>query len=165
MNESTFKMRIKFDRDKEENWRSLNPVLLNGELVISDTPTGINIKIGNGFTSYNNLPFLLSDDRINPCELLNGLPPEKIAYEYCSKRFEQEYPILNLDIGNLVFRSEIPNTDFDKIYPVGSIYASTLDTDPYFLFHTGSWEYINKQTLYPQGSIYGLDIYLWRRTY
>ena len=160
MNESTFKMRIKFDRDKEENWIERNPVLLNGELVISDTPTGINIKIGNGFTDYRNLPFVLLTGGMGGCKSHNE-HEDSISVG----RLLSEYPILDMNISNLLFKGDIPPTDFDRIYPVGSIYASTLDTDPYFMFHTGSWEYINRQTLYPQGSIYGLDIHLWKRVY
>lgn len=160
--------KIKLAKDKEENWRIKNPVLLDGELVISDTCDGINIKIGNGFSNYNDLPFLLqgSNHVINSIqEIYRESSKDDFTYKSYSKRMESDYPILNIDLGSIVFRSEIPNTDFDKIYPVGSVYASTSDTDPYFLFHIGSWEYITKETLYPKGSIFGIDIHIWRRLY
>lgn len=50
--------RIKQKKDTDASFSQHNPVLLDGEIVIVDTgSSGIKIKIGNGVSSYNNLPF------------------------------------------------------------------------------------------------------------
>lgn len=50
--------RIKCKRDSELNWSANNPVLLNGEQVIVYLDDGsVRIKIGDGNSTYNNLPF------------------------------------------------------------------------------------------------------------
>lgn len=47
----------------------------------------------------------------------------------------------------------IGTTDiFDKIYPVGSIYISTVNTNPNTLFGIGTWSQIQNQFLVGQGS-------------
>lgn len=52
------KARISLKRDSASNWEANNPVLLDGEIAIVDTASGeIRIKIGDGGTTYNNLPF------------------------------------------------------------------------------------------------------------
>lgn len=57
MAEKQLNTRVKHKRDLEENWATNNPILLNGELVVVDTNSGLKIKIGNGFDTYNQLPF------------------------------------------------------------------------------------------------------------
>ena len=50
--------RIKQKKDTDASFSQHNPVLLDGEIVIVDTgSSGIKIKIGNGVSSYNDLPF------------------------------------------------------------------------------------------------------------
>ena len=52
-------VRIQTKRDTDLNWTELNPILLNGEIIIVDTAEGdIHLKIGNGIDTYINLPFL-----------------------------------------------------------------------------------------------------------
>ena len=59
----TFQTRVCSKRDTEANWKRLNPVLLNGEIIIVDTTTGeTRIKIGDGQKRYNDLPF--NDEKI-----------------------------------------------------------------------------------------------------
>lgn len=61
-------IRIGHIKNTNETWENLNPILLDGELVLVETVEGdIRAKIGNGKDSYNNLPFF--DERfpkINP---------------------------------------------------------------------------------------------------
>ena len=51
--------RIQFRRDTTERWRTINPILQEGELGI-DTDTG-KMKIGDGFSSWTELPYLKVD--------------------------------------------------------------------------------------------------------
>ena len=70
----TLNTRIKLRYDEYANWTSKNPVLLAGEVAIATVPSGANIqtsesttmqhlpnivmKVGDGATEYNRLPFL-----------------------------------------------------------------------------------------------------------
>ena len=54
-----FNVRVQTKRDTSSNWTSLNPVLLNGEIIIVDTAEGdVRLKIGDGTSVYTALPFL-----------------------------------------------------------------------------------------------------------
>ena len=55
--EKTFKSRIKHKLDTSANWTSKNPILLDGEIILVETDNGIRLKIGNGTSRYNSLPF------------------------------------------------------------------------------------------------------------
>lgn len=64
------KGRMKQKRDTAANWEAMNPVLLNGEIVLVDTSAGeLRAKIGDGVKKYSQLPF--SD------EVLRNLITEK----------------------------------------------------------------------------------------
>ena len=53
-----FKTRVKHKRDTDEDWTINNPVLLDGEIIIVDTDTGVTrTKIGDGVQTYTQLPF------------------------------------------------------------------------------------------------------------
>ena len=54
----TLNTRIKNKYDTEENWTTLNPVLLSGESIYSVTDGKLKSKVGDGQTTYNNLPFI-----------------------------------------------------------------------------------------------------------
>lgn len=51
-------------------------------------------------------------------------------------------------------KSEIKNSMFDSIYPIGSIYISTNNVDPSQLFGVGEWERIKDRFLLAAGSTY-----------
>lgn len=54
-----FDSRIKHKRDAEANWVANNPVLLDGEMIFVDMTNGsIYIKVGDGVSRYNSLPFV-----------------------------------------------------------------------------------------------------------
>ena len=60
MNVLEIKGKIKFRSDSAENWESENPVLLDGEFgVVTDGTETEWLKVGDGVTSWNNLPFKL----------------------------------------------------------------------------------------------------------
>ena len=53
-----FNIRVKNKRDTEANWKSKNPVLLDGEIIIVTTTSGdTRFKVGDGKKTYNQLPF------------------------------------------------------------------------------------------------------------
>lgn len=53
-----FNTRVKNKRDTEANWKSKNPVLLDGEIIIVTTTSGdTRFKVGDGKKTYNQLPF------------------------------------------------------------------------------------------------------------
>lgn len=53
-----FNTRVKNKRDTEANWKSKNPVLLDGEIIIVTTTSGdTRFKVGDGNKTYNQLPF------------------------------------------------------------------------------------------------------------
>ena len=54
----TFNTRVKWKRDTSANWTANNPILLDGEIIIIDTNAGeTRFKIGNGISTYTQLPF------------------------------------------------------------------------------------------------------------
>lgn len=55
--DKTLEVRIKHKRDTSANWTAKNPVLLYGEIIFVETDDGVKTKIGDGATTYNNLPF------------------------------------------------------------------------------------------------------------
>lgn len=52
--------KIQNRRDSEQNWKRENPKLLYGELAIVDSIDSTYLKIGNGFSTFNDLPSLLA---------------------------------------------------------------------------------------------------------
>jgi hypothetical protein len=55
----TFDTRISHKIDTEENWKTNNPILLKGELIIViDESNTVHLKIGNGTSHYLELPFI-----------------------------------------------------------------------------------------------------------
>ena len=69
MAQKNLNARISWKRDTSANWTSVNPVLLNGEIIIVDTAEGnIRFKIGDGSKTYTLFPF--EDEAIR--NLING---------------------------------------------------------------------------------------------
>ena len=56
---ATFSKRIQLRRDTATNWATENPVLLEGELGIELDSNRNRIKIGDGSTAWNSLPYFL----------------------------------------------------------------------------------------------------------
>jgi hypothetical protein len=56
---ATFSKRIQLRRDTDANWAAANPVLLEGELGIEIDASRNRIKIGDGTTAWNDLPYFL----------------------------------------------------------------------------------------------------------
>jgi hypothetical protein len=56
---ATFSKRIQLRNDTATNWASANPVLLAGEVGIETDSARNRIKIGDGTTAWNDLPYFL----------------------------------------------------------------------------------------------------------
>lgn len=58
-------IRIQNRIDTPSNWELSNPVLLSGEIGVEYSSTGYKLKIGNGATNWNNLPYISRSDSSN----------------------------------------------------------------------------------------------------
>lgn len=58
----SIKTRVKNKIATEDEWQSINPILLNGEIVFSEVDSIRKIKVGDGVTNYSSLPFI--DDHL-----------------------------------------------------------------------------------------------------
>ncbi len=56
---ATFSKSIQLRNDTATNWASANPVLLAGEVGIETDSVRNRIKIGDGTTAWNDLPYFL----------------------------------------------------------------------------------------------------------
>lgn len=86
--------------DTKTNWEKFNPVLEKGELVFEDNEGTIKQKVGDGVTSYTNLPY-------------NGLQPSDI-------KIEQDIPI------GFEYFSICPSTRSGSLPLVGNVYQREL---------------------------------------
>jgi hypothetical protein len=58
-NVKEIQVRIKQKKDTLANWETANPILLDGEMILVETPEGdMRTKVGNGVAAYNSLPFI-----------------------------------------------------------------------------------------------------------
>lgn len=65
-----FNSQIKTRKDTDANWTSANPVLLDGERILVVMTCGkVREKIGNGTSTYTQLPFV---DYLDPDSTING---------------------------------------------------------------------------------------------
>lgn len=64
--------RIQLRRAPKNDWESLNPTLAEGEPGL-ETDTGL-IKIGNGMTPWNSLPYMAGTSRVIKRSITGGIP-------------------------------------------------------------------------------------------
>ena len=72
----SFTKRIQLRRGTASNWSEENPVLLEGEVAIELANNRNRIKIGDGVTSWNTLPYFLDareEEVGDHAEFLEGL--------------------------------------------------------------------------------------------
>lgn len=63
-------VRIQLKRDKTQNWYSVNPILLDGEMAIEQIDDNkVKIKVGDGNTKYIDLPYFA--DTISYLDIIN----------------------------------------------------------------------------------------------
>ncbi len=75
MAQKNINARIKNKRDTSANWDKNNPVLLNGEIIIVDMPTGeVRYKTGDGVKAYKQLPFDDEAIKAQITQLQNSIP-------------------------------------------------------------------------------------------
>lgn len=56
---ATFSKRIQLRNDSPSNWAAANPVLLAGEIGLEIDSARNRMKIGDGTTAWNDLPYFL----------------------------------------------------------------------------------------------------------
>lgn len=116
---SEFESRIKNKKDTESNWESNNPVILDGEIIIVITNTGEKkLKIGNGRSTYNQLPFETLGLRPN-----TWLPtPEEIDAVPNSEKGQPN------GVAPLNSSGKVPIANLPPV-PGASQYTATITTD------------------------------------
>ena len=58
-----FYNKVPFIKKSDSYWSSLNPILLDGEIIlVSDDDGGVRIKVGDGISVYNELKFITADN-------------------------------------------------------------------------------------------------------
>lgn len=75
-------VKIKFRRDLDENYSS-SLVLLRGEICLVDTNEGIKFKVGDGSSTYGQLPFV-GEDNLLQNSILQGYYKEGEFYKESS---------------------------------------------------------------------------------
>ena len=77
-----YNSRIITKTDTLANWNAANPILLAGELAVATSCEGVStrLKLGDGATNFNSLPFL--DDEILTAitELYNKISQSVVVY-------------------------------------------------------------------------------------
>ena len=64
MAERTIKTRIGLRRDTEANWNALsNFKPIKGEVCLIETSDGLKVKVGDGETMFQDLPYLVGEKR------------------------------------------------------------------------------------------------------
>ena len=109
--------RIKQKRDTEANWQSKNPILLKGEIIFIDTNDGeLRSKIGNGTSTYNQLPF--SDTPLR--NLVEGIK-ELVGDSSVSEQISGAVDQINTSLNN--------KSNTNHTHPVDSA-LSSVSTNP-----------------------------------
>ena len=98
---NTIKTRIKLRKDTSIEWEAENPILLDGEIIVVDTNK---IKIGNGSSSYNSLPFV-GDDCV---KTINNITPDSNGNVTLPALQYSILPISQSDYDALIYKD--PNT-------------------------------------------------------
>lgn len=77
-----YNSRIITKTDTYANWSAANPVLLAGELVVATACDGVNtrLKLGDGATNFNSLPFLDDEMLAAIAELYNKISQSVVVY-------------------------------------------------------------------------------------
>lgn len=69
MLEKTFNVKLQNARDLLSNWQTNNPILKSGELAIvfdvDDDPSHYKVKVGDGITPFNDLPYFEDQDKVS----------------------------------------------------------------------------------------------------
>lgn len=154
MAEKIIKARIKLNKQSEEELASSNPILKEGEVVLStisnldDTDTVL-MKIGNGIQPYDELPWLSS----LAADVFDWAKAEtKPEYNYSEIKNKPDtftpsaHKHSSTEINETEEKQFISAADkqkldniFLQVYPVGSIYINTVNTNP-STFFGGVWQ-------------------------
>lgn len=115
-------VKIKLQRGSYDDFYSSNPVLLKGEFCVVDVaPNNVRVKIGDGTTSWRDLPyydedFVRSNDDIKDTIVNFSTESERLEIssgEKISTLFGKIKKWL-LDLGSLAFKSSVGSSDLDS---------------------------------------------------
>lgn len=94
----TFNTRVKWKRDTSANWTANNPILLDGEIIIIDTNAGeTRFKIGNGISTYTQLPFQDEYIQNSITNINNNLTSHEQNYNNPHQVNKEEIGLSNVD--------------------------------------------------------------------
>lgn len=167
MAEKVIKSRIKLNKQPEKELVSSNPILKEGEIVLSTISNSneadtVLMKIGNGVQPYDELPWLsaLSADVFDWAK--RETKPD-YTYSEIKDKPQTFTPSAHIHSSTEITETEekqfISSADkqkldniFLQVYPVGSIYINTLNVNP-STFFGGTWESFGTGR-----TIFGVDI-------
>lgn len=118
--------RISFKHDIEENWlKAVNFTPLPGEIIIYDTDeinTAPRVKVGDGLTKVNHLPFLLNGvavaDILNLTD--NEIPTSKAVLESIDDKVDKE-------LGKTLSTNDFVDNDKNKLDGIRAISIEEID--------------------------------------
>ena len=117
---TTLNTRVKWKRDTSANWTANNPVLLDGEIIIVDTNAGeTRFKVGDGTSTYTQLPFQDEDIQNSITEVNNNLTSHEQNYNNPHQVNKEDIGLGNVDNVKQYSASNPPP------YPVKSVNGQT----------------------------------------
>ena len=164
MTEKRIDSRIIHKHDSQINWAANDSFIpKQGEIIIYDSDVDLPyscMKVGDGQTSVEGLPFILPEPVIN--EALDSKADKSDLDNYLTKKdyIAGESGGL-IDLSNFLTRNEADNlyasaNIIELVYPVGSFYLSINDVNPQILFGFGSWQRIEGKFLFGADTAHAL---------
>ncbi|HAU86433.1 MAG TPA: hypothetical protein DCW90_13340 [Lachnospiraceae bacterium] len=114
-----YQVRLRLKRDTEANWNTANPVILNGEMILVDTPDGLRIKFGDGVSTFKNLEYsndvILIDDAVSATS--ENPVQNKAVYAALQSKAESEHSHDNASLKAAGFMTP---SQFNKLFNIAS---------------------------------------------
>ena len=88
--ENQVNLKIALRRDTLENWLAINPVLMDGEMAVVKSGDAVELKIGNGVSTFAQLPYVhqhLSSDALSAKSFTQGLHAAATQYGMAAGAF------------------------------------------------------------------------------
>ena len=116
MEDKVISVKLRTQYDTAANWASNNPVLLSGELgVESDT---LKMKVGNGSTVWNSLPYLLSGDAFQAATTITVITSASPALGTVSNNTEYRCTNTSLSAAPSMTIASVASTGAELVFSV-----------------------------------------------